>query len=347
VPADDDRTAAWRIDAADYPADGPRAAQLRFAVGYAVLAPSGHNTQPWRFAVAGDTVAVRADRTRALPVADPDRRELVISCGAALFHLRVALHRFGHAAAVTPLPDPADPDLLAVVRVEGPAAPDAGAQALFEAIPQRHTNRAPFDDRPLPADLRGRLQDAAAAEGACLALVDRPEQRERLAGLVAAASRRQMADPAFRAELARWMRPHNSRRGDGLHTDVLGMPALLSYVLPALVRRIDTGRSWARRDAGIAAAGPVLAVVGSDGDAPADWLAAGQGLAHLLLAAAAAGVSASYLNQAVQDPDGRRGVAAAAPGAGTPHLLLRLGYGPPAPPAPRRPPAEVLTGEPA
>src|SRR5690242_4716936 len=71
--------------------------RLRAALGYAVLAPSSHNTQPWRFALREDSVEVYADRSRALRVVDPDGRELAISCGAALFHLRLAMRALGYA----------------------------------------------------------------------------------------------------------------------------------------------------------------------------------------------------------------------------------------------------------
>ena len=85
------QTNAWSVDPRGFPGDGSPEEQLAFALGYAVLAPSGHNTQPWRFRIHGDVVEVRADRTCALPVLDPADRELILSCGAALFFLRIAL----------------------------------------------------------------------------------------------------------------------------------------------------------------------------------------------------------------------------------------------------------------
>lgn len=103
----------WDVTADQFPVTGSTLEQLRFLVHYAVLAPSGHNTQPWLFAVSGDSLELFADRTRTPPVVDPEDRALVISCGAVLFHFRIALRRFGYAGSIETLPDSTQPDLLA------------------------------------------------------------------------------------------------------------------------------------------------------------------------------------------------------------------------------------------
>jgi hypothetical protein len=103
----------WGIEAASFPRHGTLREKLSFLVGYAILAPSGHNAQPWLFSIADDTIELYADRARALPVFDPEDRELTISCGAALLNLRLALRRFGYQDLLETLPDPAVDDLLA------------------------------------------------------------------------------------------------------------------------------------------------------------------------------------------------------------------------------------------
>jgi uncharacterized spore protein YtfJ len=133
---------SWNVSAHDFPEAGDTGDQLLFLLRYAVLAPSGHNTQPWLFSVDGDTVELYADRTQALAVVDPEDRELTISCGAALFNLRVALRHWGYRRddQVELLPDPADADLLARVRLVGGEPPAPEEIALSEAIPGRRTN---------------------------------------------------------------------------------------------------------------------------------------------------------------------------------------------------------------
>lgn len=140
---------------------------------------------PWRFRLAGEVIELRADRSRALPIVDPQDRELTISCGAALFHLRLAMRHFGWKEHVETLPDPYDADLLARVRPATRHTPVPEEERLFDAIPRRHTNRLEFDDRPVPEALVGALRDAVVVEGArFVPLVDLAAKRQ-LAALIA------------------------------------------------------------------------------------------------------------------------------------------------------------------
>ena len=97
----------------EFPAGGGPDEKLLFLLSLAVRAPSSHNTQPWLFRIQGHEVDLIADLNRSLPVVDPLNRELIISCGAALHHLRVAARYFGHSCRIEPFPQPEYPDLLA------------------------------------------------------------------------------------------------------------------------------------------------------------------------------------------------------------------------------------------
>lgn len=127
----------WAEALDTFPLTGEPAARLAALVRFAVLAPSSHNSQPWLFRVEGDVLELWADRTRALAVSDPEDRELTISCGCALLNLRIALRSFGQKIACQLLPDPAQPDLMARVRLEGDQEPGQGDRDLFRAISQR------------------------------------------------------------------------------------------------------------------------------------------------------------------------------------------------------------------
>jgi nitroreductase len=333
---------AWNVERSAFPADAPIGERLAFLVGYAVLAPSGHNSQPWRFRVVDDALELWADRDRRLPVVDPDDRELVISCGAALFHLRVAAQVLERPASVELLPEGLRTDLLARLRLDDGGEEITNDPRLFAAITLRRTNRSPFEDRLIPRRLLGQLVEDVAAEGARLRLVEDAAAKHRVAELVAAGDRRQMADRRFRRELAAWVRSNSSRQLDGVRAHGFGIPDLASYLGPLVMRTFDMGDRQAARDQQIAEGAPVLCVVCTDDDDPSSWLAAGQGLARLLLHARSFELWASFLNQPIEVAALRPQLAEVIGEDASPQLLLRLGYGPRTQPQPRRPAADVL-----
>jgi nitroreductase len=303
-------------------------------VDFAIKAPSSHNTQPWSFRIADDTIELRADRSRALPVNDPADRELTISCGAALFNLRIAAQSAGFDTVVERFPEPSDADLVARVRFR----PDGGARdrPLFGAIDVRRTHRKVFLDRDPPEAVIQHLVVAAADEGAMLKVVDEAS-RSPLATLVRDGDRLLFADRRWRRELARWMR--SRRHGDGLT-----VAPLVGAVIRRVVTTFDVGASVAAKNEKLVRGAPVLAVLTTDGDSRLDWLAAGQALEHVLLAAAAEGMQASYLNQPCQVAVLRPRLRQLVSDGSMPQLVLRIGY--PSDegiePTPRRPLEAVL-----
>lgn len=328
----------------EFPVTGTAVEKLRAAVRYAVRAPSSHNTQPWLFRISGKTLELRADRTRGLPVVDPDDRELVISCGGALFILRLALRHFGSTPHVERLPDIQDPDLLARVRIGEAWDRTAADEALFRAIPTRHTNRLPCVDRSLPGHLSDVLESAAREEGAWLHVFRTAAARSAVADLIAEGDRWQMADKRFRRELAAWLRPNRSSRTDGMPGYTMGLGDVMAAAGPLVVRTFDVGRGVAARDHDLAAGSPMLALLGTRRDTPGDWLAAGEAVTHVLLRAQIDGVSASFLNQSIEVPELRPRLQCVAGRDGFPQLLLRLGFAPPVAATPRRPVSDVLSG---
>lgn len=301
----------------------------------AVLAPSSHNTQPWIFRVGDSRIDLFADRTRALPVNDPDDRELSISCGCALMNLRIAAANRGLGARVELVPDSSGPDWLARLTVGG-AADDLSAEApLAEQIGRRRTYRKRFAPREVEPAALDRLAEAASLEGGWLRALQSQESRHQAAALVAEGDAIQWTNPSWRRELASWMHPR--RRGDGLTVAALAAP-----VAQLVVRTFDMGGGVGAKDRELAAGSPVLAVLGTTGDGPIDWLLAGQALQRVLLVACQLGLQASYLNQPVQVQSLRPRLRALA-GAGQPQALLRFGYPlDEIPPAPRRPVDAVI-----
>jgi hypothetical protein len=328
--------AAPRASQRDEPAENVPLHLVEELVAAAILAPSMHNTQPWRFRFepARQTIELYADPARMLPFGDPDGRAVHIACGAALLNLRLAAVAAGRQPLVRLIPAVTQRLLLAAVRLAGPGRPQAGDIELHAAIPARRTNRSPFSGRPVPAGILAELAQAAQREGAMLHFPDHQEA-VRLLSLARDTERQLLAEPAYRAELVRWA---------GGARDREGIPDA------ALAPRDPTGAAPVR-DFAAARPGPVryawfeerpqLAVLATPSCSRADWLRAGQALQRILLTATLRDVASSPLTQPLETPDAWL-VRDPQSGFEYPQMILRFGYGLPVPHSPRRPVSEVL-----
>ncbi len=319
---------------------GP-AERLRFLLQWAVLAPSRHNAQPWAFEIDGDEVCVYADASRALPAADPDGRQLLMSCGAAVVNLRLAAAHFGHATSAEVIAGHRRDGLLARVRLEERSASTPDVEAMFQAIPRRRTNRLPLDGREPPEGLVTALLREARREGAGLRPVDEGERRA-VAELIAEGDRRQWSSPRFRAELAAWTRPNATARRDGMPGYALGMSDAAAFVQPLVVRFRNPGAEEAERDRRRATGCKALLVLSTPQDGKRDWVAAGEALQRVMLRATASGLFASWFSQPIEDAELRRGLRETLAEPDLPQVVFRLGYGLEVRPVPRRPVDEVL-----
>jgi nitroreductase len=312
---------------------------LTSLVERATLAPSARNAQPWQWTIHADRAVLElaVDPARAMPVGDPVRRELVMSCGAALFTLRVAAAEALLRAEVEVLPDPAQPDLLARVRLLDGAV-DAAFSGLDASVPLRHTFWRRFADRAVPAELLERLTTEVAAEGVRLYPVP-PEHRAELGWLARQADLARFENPALRAELASSLRPKWSRSG-------LSRPIVTLVPRRIAVRQLNLGRRVAAADESRVSTAPLLVVLCTEGEDRASWLAAGQALQRALLVATSFGVLSGFVNSPCQDPDARVALRRLLGLPGHPQAVVRFGYPrEAAPPARRRPVRDVVTVE--
>jgi hypothetical protein len=330
------------VSAEDFPANAAPDEKILFLLNFAILAPSSHNTQPWLFRIQGHELDLIADLNRALPVVDPENRELIMSCGAALNHLCIAARYFGYDSRVEPFPEPEYPDLLARFSLGAEREPHAEDLLLFNVMPKRHTNRQPFLPDLIPTPLLDVLSQTAEREGAWLEFLQSEESRFRIADLVAEADRVQWQDKQFRRELSQWLTPNSSRRRDGIPGYAQGLGDFVSEAEAFLVRTFDLGKGRAARDAEVAKHSPALAILGTPGDSRQDWLNAGQALSRVLLRARVEGVSASFLNQAVELASTRAQLESLAGNKGAPQAVLRLGFGPELHATPRRTLPQVI-----
>lgn len=279
---------------------------LGMAVEHALRAPSVHNTQPWRWRMRPDAVELHADWYRHLPATDPDRRDLIVSCGAALHHLQVACAARGLAVEVDRLPDPENLGHLATVAIR-PGPGDLVDSALFPAIHRRRTDRRRMSHRPVPPGHLRSLAEQAHRVGALLILVTGVAMRQRFAAALIEAAHHQEFTPGYSAELQLWTRRYAAAR-DGVSAGSVA-PHTVGLTGAFPLRRFPRGElNQPRQLAGHGTANDAaeLLVIATAGDNPLDWLRAGEATSAVLLAATRMELATTPLSQGLEVQRSRR-----------------------------------------
>jgi nitroreductase len=319
----------------------PDAATIQAALEVACRAPSVHNTQPWRWALARHSVHLFADRSRQLAVIDRSGRELAISCGAALHHARVAFRGLGWRPNVRLLPDPADRDHLAAIELTPLPRIDGHVLALVAATAARRSDRRPFLADPIPEPTLARLVGAALAEQVTCTPLTEPIARREVVTALAHADAVQRRKPMYAAELAEWT---GTRAGA-----VQGVP-VRNVLAPGRFARGMPGRDFGPGELEAPPPlddGALLCVLSSDRDDEPAWLRVGQALSALTLTATVCGLASCPLSQIGEVRVVRDLARQVSPRAGEPQVVLRLGWPAtaayPGPATPRRPLTDVVT----
>jgi hypothetical protein len=330
----------------------PIAYRMQFALHAAVAAPSVHNTQPWRFRLAGGPdpyVDLLLDPTRELPALDPAHRQLVISCGAALAGYELGLRSFGLEPHVELLPAGGGDSCLARVRVTDQHHPDARSAHLLPALRHRRSYRAAMTSERVPPTLCDELMDSVEDE--CRLQLVTDDRWRAVEHLVVQAAIELSDTTDVDRETRDWTRL-SERASDGVPAANWQRTSEQTAGAPLVQRDFAQGRALPEHPQLHGPMGlegdPLIAVLLSRADTSRDWLETGRGLLHLSLAAEEAGLALGYVNQPTEVPGLRAELAlllAPMPkGFTVPQLVLRLGYAaqPMPPVTPRRPVSAVL-----
>ena len=307
---------SMQIDDADFPRRSNRIAQFNFLTRYAMLAPSSHNAQPWKFATKNYRLLLLADRSRGLPVADGDRREMHISLGCALENLLIAAGHFGYACEVEYFPQPDDPDLIARVGLVSSDGASLHHPELFEAITRRRTNRRAYESRPL-SRMHERQLCACCNEGdVALELCGQGVFKSTVEDLVRRADAIRFADPGYRKELSRWI-------GQGS----FGAAWPAARVGQAVVAHFNVGAAVGRRNAAALKSAPLVGLLSSEKDDRVSQVRVGQVFERIALAASRLSIQLQPMSQVMEIPALRSTLAITfANSCWHPQHLFRIGY---------------------
>lgn len=313
-------------------------APLRELVRYATLAASGHNTQPWKFAIQRDAIEVHPDYTRRLPVVDPADRELWISLGCALENLLVAAQAIGYTTEVT---YPAAADFIHI-RLTADTPRPSGC---FDAIALRQNTRSVYDGQPVKGADRVILQALPLEPGVELHYALDSPALEMILDYVNQGNLTQYADSAFVVELLAWLRFNKKAAlasGDGLFTRCSGNPEVPRWLGRLFVANTQP-QQQADADAQKLRSSAGAVMIAAAADDKVTWVRTGQVYERLALQLTSLNIKSAFLNQPIEVAELRSQFQSALGlGSSQPQLLVRFGYAAPMPRSLRRPIEQVI-----
>lgn len=303
----------WSIKESDFPNKGAAEDKLNFLLNYAILAPSSHNTQPWKFNVTGDEIRLFADKTKWLEISDADQRELYISQGTALENLILAATHFGYDCSVT---YPSGNGSLAAVVKLTPAKTPANDTMLFEAITADHSSQNSNDVKAIPKGTLQALQNNSGGSGIKLSLTTNEKSKNEFRDIIISADQKLFTDPNYKSELGYWL-------GRG----TMGPTGIQAVLAQLRVLFLDVSADQAKKDSGLVNSSPVLGFISSDENDRISQIRAGQLLERVRLEAAASGIGLQPMSQALEVPETKANLSEILPqGSGDPQYVFVLGY---------------------
>lgn len=312
---------------------------IKDAVWLASRAPSIHNSQPWRWEYRMGRLQLFLD-TRRVMDSDRSGREALISCGALLDHLRVAMVAAGWQANITRFPNPDTPNHLAAIDFSPTAQVTDGDRRRASAISVRRTDRLPLMAPTDWESFEPTLRTVVDGTGVYLEAMSGDVHRQLVEASRLADSLR-LYNTAYHTELGWWTGPFEVSEG-------IPYPALVSATE---VDRVGVGRRFpgnrhTERRPEVPEDHSQVVVLSSDGDDRADALASGEALSRVLLECTMAGLATCPVTHITEVRASRDLVRVLLDHDAVPQVLVRVGVAPttdePLPVTPRRPLDEIL-----
>jgi hypothetical protein len=275
----------------NFPADGSPLQKLKFALKYAALAPTENHWQPWDVRMADTHLELMARGEPELEAIDPDGRELLIGCGAALLYLKLALKYFGCLGRVSLFPDLGNPALVARVHFGFCRERDAQEHHLFKAMSRGSMDGSPLGETPVSETMLAALSHAVAGERSWVDFVQSETSRQTVLKIT-------LSDGCG----SRWSRPLSALGGRNVNP--------WKVTVEPLPRMTDSAAT--------------LAVVKTKTDDKHGWLEAGQTMARTILQAQSLSLSWAFFNP-VRRREAREGLRLGVGHKGFAQIILRFG----------------------
>lgn len=336
---------AWEIDFDEFYRQANERERLRFLVQFAMLAPSSHNSQPWRFEVLADTIRVFPEFARELRHSDADHRQLFVSLGCAIGNIYIAADYYGYQTSVRYFPRGAGARPAAELSFEKISQKPERTEAhpIFFIV-KRHTNRNKYEER-LPDERFLAGLKRWEAPDLRIAVVHDQKKKEVIADVVLDAAAAAMANPAFRRELSQYVKSNITRSGIGMPGFGMGIPGPVSIIMPLVLRYINVSRlARSQEEALLKKHTPLFLIISTQDDTHEHQMRAGKAFDEIAVAAEQNGIRTAPMAAVIQMGDYYKKLQHVLDTAFRPQVFCRMGYArAPMPHSPRMAVEDVIT----
>lgn len=291
----------------------------------AVKAPSGHNMQPWYFTNKDDSICIEPDFNRALPIADPDNRELFISMGCATETAMIASKFYGYNPILNI--ESLREDIK--VKIMLSKTDDVRQAELFPYIKLRQTTRSLYNITYFPADDIEKLRTAVSENGVNIHFFFGQNEIGQFIPFITEANEIQLRNPEFKKELIKWMRfseKEAMQKGDGLYSSCAGFPSMGRMFGSLGLKLMVTAKSENKRLIKQAVNTSAIALFTTSNNKVEDWIKTGMAFQRFALVSTQLGLNHSFLNSPCQIVQVRDIMMNELGLGGYFQLLIRLGY---------------------
>jgi nitroreductase len=316
---------AWNISEAEFEKLPTLHEQLKFLLRYALLAPSTHNSQPWKFAISDSTITITPESRRLVPIADPDGQLLYITLGCVVENLCLAADYFGFECTITLQFEKKLPRIKVMCNKIA-STKFQQKNHLLHAIPKRHTSRGPYQDRTLPVEFL-QFSEKFNTPSLQVEIISDRDKKDSLIRILMESREKEMDDHKFRFELAHYKRTNYTRSGLGMPGFVMGFPNALSLIVPMVIRLKNVAKLSHEKDERLLKnATPAFVVISTaTHDAPA-WLESGRIYQRCALEAVRLGLATNIMAAPVAYEDYYKELQNILGTTLRPQFLFRVGY---------------------
>lgn len=335
---------AWEIKEKDFPKRGSFAEQAKFLLGYAILAPSSHNTQPWKFVIRGktNTIHILPDLERALIYSDRTQRELYLSLGCVLANLLIAAQHFGFQTHVDFLPEEELENVAVKIGFKKQKKENILA-SLFPYITRRTSNRNRYIRKTIKKEIFAQLLSYNDENGVAVSFVTENKKVKEVANILKEAVLFAFNDKIFKEELSHWVRSNYTTKFDGIPLFGFGIPGLLSLLAPFMIKLIPATLQASMDEEFVILSSSLLVIV-IDEDSKESWLKAGKVYEYLTLACLKENIGMAPMAAIIEHGESNKKLQKLLGTQMKPVFFARMGYAKKVPPhSPRRSVEDVTT----